>query len=350
MSRFLNERLQCLEPYTPGEQPKKMKLIKLNTNENPYPPAPGVEKAVKEAAENLRLYPDPQSQAPTEALAQFFGVNSEQVFLCNGSDEVLAFCFQAFCDGGVAFADITYGFYPVYAGLYNIKETVVPLREDFSIDVKDYCGINKTVVLANPNAPTGLALSLDDVKEILQTNDKNLVIIDEAYVDFGAESCVSLLKKYDNLLVVGTFSKSRSMAGARVGYAVGSNELIADLNTVKYSFNPYNLNRMSAAAAKVAVEDKEYFDECRQKIIATREKVMKELVSMGFKGTESKTNFIFVEHVKYKGKEIYDSLREKNILVRRWDLPRIENYLRITIGTQEEMDVFLQAMREIVGK
>lgn len=348
MSRFMDTRLQGLSPYVPGEQLRKKDIIKLNTNENPYPPSPKVLEVVGSEAHTLHLYPDVSGGNLVTQLASFYKVDKDQVFFGNGSDEILAFCFQAFCPQGVAFADLTYGFYPVYAQLYQVPATVIPLREDLSLGAEDYYDLHKTIVIANPNAPTGLALSLAEIQEILRRNQDALVIVDEAYVDFGAQSCVTLLDQNPNLLVVGTFSKSRSMAGARLGYALGSKELIADLNTIKFSFNPYNVNQLTLAAGAASLEDQAYFEQCRDKVVETRESCKASFAKMGFSVTDSKANFLFVSHPKYTAESLYQQLKQRDILVRWFCVPRIENYLRITVGTQQQMDRLLAALQSLI--
>lgn len=351
MSRFLSGRFAGIEPYTPGEQPQDTQYIKLNTNESPYPPAPGVIAAVNggEAA-RLRLYSDPEARELVEEIAAFYGVSPRQVFVGNGSDEVLAFSFLAFCDAErpVCFPDITYGFYKVFAQLFSLDAKQVPLKDDFSIEVDDYCGCGRNVVIANPNAPTGLCLELSQIERILQTNPDNLVLIDEAYIDFGGQSCVPLLEKYPNLLVVQTFSKSRSLAGARLGFAIASEEIIEDLNKMKFSYNPYNINRLSIRAGAEAMRDRGYFETCREKILSTREQTREELVKLGFSVTDSRTNFLFARHPDLAGGEYYGELKKKSILVRHFAQTRIENYVRITIGTPEQMQALLQATQEIL--
>ncbi len=345
MSRFLHPRFESLVPYVPGEQPKGRKLIKLNTNENPYPPSPGVQKAVDEAVHSLNLYPEISGEQVKPALASFLCVKEEQLFLANGSDEVLAFAFWAFCKNGAAFADITYGFYKVYSAMYEVEALHIPLREDFSIDPKDYRNLGKTIFLANPNAPTGLALSLEDLDMILLNNTENLVVVDEAYVAFGAESATVLLEKYDNLLVVGTFSKARSLAGARFGYAAGSKELIADLERMKFGFNPYNVNAMTLAAAKASLEDGEYYEQCQKRVCNTRDKTMKMLEKMGFHCTNSKANFLFISHENHRAQDLFLALREQGVLVRWFQSERIQNHLRVSVGTEEEMQCFVNALQ-----
>ncbi len=350
MSRFFSSMFDALTPYTPGEQPKIMNLVKLNTNESPFPPSPKSVKAAAEAAEALQLYSDPTASLLTSKMAEILGVKPEQVLMTNGSDEILNFAFMAYCDKDtpVAFPDITYGFYPVFAQLYNLDYEEIPLDEDFKIRVSDYLGINETIFIANPNAPTGICLTLAEIEEIVKSNPDNVVVIDEAYVDFGGESAVCLIDKYDNLLVTGTFSKSRSMAGARLGFGVASAAIIQDLNTIKYSTNPYNINRMTMAAGIGALEDEEYTKANCKTVCENREYTVTELKKLGFEMPDSTANFIFAKHPKVSGEEIYTKLREKSILVRHFTAPRICEYNRITIGTKEQMDKFLNAICEIL--
>lgn len=351
MSRFLSQKFVSIEPYVPGEQPQGRQYIKLNTNESPFPPAPGVIAAVnREEVEKLRLYSDPDARALIAAIARRFGVGEDQVFVGNGSDEVLAFSFLAF--GGeekkFRFPALSYGFYPVFARLFGVKYEAVPLREDFTINPADYIGCGTNVVLANPNAPTGLALGLEVIEEILRSNPDSVVVVDEAYVDFGGESAVPLLQKYDNLLIVQTFSKSRCLAGMRIGFALGSPALIGDLQRMKFSFNPYNLDRLALLAGTAAMEDEEYLKACTEKICATRRRVTDRLREMGFEVLESKTNFVFAKKPGLSGSRLFAALREKGILVRHWDDPLIVDYLRISIGSDKEMDTFLSAVKEIL--
>lgn len=350
MKEFWSERIRDMVPYTPGEQPKGRTFVKLNTNENPYPPAPGVGKAIQAAGESLRLYPDPECTALREALAAYHGVTPEQIFVGNGSDEVLAICFQAFFGGekAVVFPDITYSFYPVYAGLYGVAYRTIPLNDDFTVPVEQFLGGNGGVLLPNPNAPTGRALPLEDIARLAEGNPEVAVIIDEAYVDFGAETALPLLKRYPNLLVVRTMSKSRSLAGLRVGYAIGSANLIAALNCVKNSFNSYTLDRLAQAGALASVEDETYFQENRRKVMATRARSAAALEELGFTVWPSKANFLFATHPGHSGKELMDGLRERGVLVRWWNQPRISNYLRISVGTDKEMETLLDALRQLV--
>ena len=350
MSRFLVKKYQSIEPYTPGEQPKKGSLIKLNTNESPFPPSPKAVAAVKKAASDLNLYSDPECKKLVQALAENFGVKCENVIATNGSDETLAFCFQAFCDRSTpaAYPDITYGFYKVFAKLYSVKSKVIPLKADFSVDPQDYMGIGATVFLANPNAPTGMALSLEDIEKIALSNPDNVVIVDEAYVDFGGKSAVELTCKLDNLLVVQTFSKSRGLAGGRIGFAIGSETLIEDLRKIKYSFNPYNVGALPQAAAEAAIRDKEYFEKCTAEIARVRESTVNQLLALGVAVLPSCANFIFVSPTRISGKEYFTSLRQKGILVRHFDAPRVRDFVRVTIGSSEQMEAYLKATKEIL--
>lgn len=351
MSRFLSERYLGIEPYTPGEQPKTQNLIKLNTNESPFPPSPKVIEALNSAEiSKLNLYSDPDTKEVIDAIAETLGVNSNQILMGNGSDEILAFAFQAFCDKEhqPCFADITYGFYTVFCELFGLEPEIIPLRDDLSIGTDDYIGKNKPIFIANPNAPTGLALSLTEIEEILKTNRDTIVLIDEAYVDFGAESAISLIDKHDNLIVSRTFSKSRNLAGARIGFAVSNKEIIADMCKMKFSFNPYNLNRLSIIAGKESVLDAEYFDRCIAEIISTREYTVNELEKRGFTIPDSKANFIFAKHDRLTGEEYFAELRQRNILVRHFSKERIKNYVRITIGSKAQMEALVTATDEIL--
>ena len=350
MSRFFSQKYKNLIPYTPGEQPKDMKYIKLNTNESPFPPSPKAQEYAKKAAENLQLYPDPECRALTESIAKTLGVKYENVLVTNGSDEILNFAFLAFCDkdNPCVFPDITYGFYTVFAEINNIPYTEIPLKDDFTINVEDYIGIGKNIFIANPNAPTGIALKRNEIERIIESNPDNIVVIDEAYVDFGAESCVPLINKYDNLIVTQTFSKSRSMAGARLGFGVASAALIQDMNTVKYSTNPYNINRMTMAAGFGVMEDEEYTQKNCRTIMENREYSACELTKLGFTMTDSSTNFVFAKHNQISGEEIYTKLREKGILVRHFTKEKIADYNRITIGSIDEMKALITNLKEIL--
>ena len=351
MSKYLSSRLAALDAYTPGEQPRDMQYIKLNTNESPFPPSPLVLEKVSEAeVSRLNLYPDPEATALRGKLAALHGLAPENVFVSNGSDDILNFAFMAFCDEtrGAAFADITYGFYPVYGDLYGIDCKVIPLREDFTLNPMDYHDLGRMVVIANPNAPTGLTISETDIRGILESNRDNVVLIDEAYVDFGGKSVYPLIKKYDNLLVVQTYSKSRSMAGARLGFAFGSPELIADLNLIKYSTNPYNINRLTMIAGEAAIDSNDYFMDNCKKIIKAREYTATELKRLGFTVTDSKANFLFAKSDQIGGEELYLELKKRGILVRHFSKERIKEYNRITVGTMEQMEKFVAAVAEIL--
>ena len=352
MSRFFSNKYKNLKAYTPGEQPRDMQYIKLNTNESPYPPSPSVSQAVAAEAEKLALYSDPECTALVSEASALFGVKPTEILMTNGSDEILNFAFMAFCDAAhpIVFPDITYGFYPVFAELNGISYETIPLKEDFSIDVNDYIGIGKNIVIANPNAPTGLMLSLDEIEKIVASNPENVVIIDEAYVDFGAESAVGLTKKYDNLLVTQTFSKSRSMAGARLGFGIASASLIADMQTIKYSTNPYNVNRMTMAAGAAALRENAYYMENCKKIEQTRAYPKNALERLGFFVTDSKANFLFAKSDRISGEALYRELKKRGVLVRHFSAEKICEYNRITIGTQEQMEVFLARTEEILNE
>ena len=351
MSRFLSPALAAVTPYTPGEQPQDQPYIKLNTNENPYLPSPRVVAAVSEAeVEKLRLYSDPACGELLRAAANFFGLQPDQIMAGNGSDENLFFALRAFCDEShpLAYADITYGCYGVWCGLLHIPSHIIPLKEDFTLDPADYHSLHQTIVIANPNAPTGLALPRAAIEGILQSNPHNVVIVDEAYVDFGGESCVPLIQQYDNLLVVQTFSKSRQLAGARLGLALGSRELIADLNRVKFSLNPYNINRLTLKAGQAALADTEYFDRTRAAVVETRHWAKQQLEARGFQVLDSRANFLFASTSRREGGQLYRQLKQRGILVRHFDGPRIANWLRITIGTPEQMQALMEALDKIL--
>lgn len=351
MSRFLNERYQSLEAYTPGEQPRDMVYIKLNTNESPYPPAPSVVAAMTgEEVENLRLYSDPTGLSLKQKLAELYELKTENIFISNGSDDILNFAFMAFADSrGAAFADITYGFYPVYGELHNVNAQIIPLEEDFSLDYRKYCGLDKMIVIANPNAPTGMEIPLWQIQEILKTNPDSVVVIDEAYVDFGGTSCYKLIENYDNLLVVRTFSKSRCLAGARLGYAFGSPELIEDLEKLKYSTNPYNVNRLTMMLGCKTVDAEPYYREVSEKIQSARAWAVDALDNLGFQVLPSKANFIFARHPAVSGAELYTGLRQRGILVRHFTKERIKDFVRITIGTQAQMESLVDALKKMTG-
>jgi len=353
MNRFWS-RLACgLEPYVPGEQPKDRRYIKLNTNENPYGPSPKVLEAIKEMVdEGLRLYPDPTSDTLISAAAQCCGLKKEQIFVGNGSDEVLAFAFMAFFDPGrkIVFPDITYSFYPVYASLFNIDYELAKLDSDFNIPVEKLLNSRGGVVIANPNAPTGKALKLNQIRHIVEGNPDNVVIVDEAYIDFGGESAVKLIDEYPNLLVIQTLSKSRSLAGMRIGLAFGNSELIRALDSVKNSFNSYTLDKLAIVAGAAALADEEYYRRTTGRIIETRERFVKGLSARGFNVVDSSANFVFAAHESKSARELFAELRERGILVRYFDKPRIDNHLRITIGTDEEMSAVLAALDDILKK
>ena len=351
MSRFLSPTLAAVTPYTPGEQPQDQQYIKLNTNESPYLPSPAVIAAVSEhEVEKLRLYSDPACADLLKAAAAHFGLQPEQIMPGNGSDENLFFALRAFCDADhpLAYADITYGCYGVWCGLMHIPSHIIPLKEDFTLDPKDYYGLNQTIVLANPNAPTGIALPRAEIEGILKANPNNVVIVDEAYVDFGGESCVPLIDQYENLLVVQTFSKSRQLAGARLGLAMGNAKLIADLNRVKFSLNPYNINRLTLKAGQAALEDTAYLEKTRAAIMDTRAWTMQQLTDRGFTVLDSRANFVFASTERINGGVLYKELKKNGILVRHFDAPRIENWLRITIGTPEQMQALMDAVDKIL--
>ena len=351
MSRFLNPRFETLEVYTPGEQPQDQVYTKLNTNESPYPAAPEVVAAIDaEQVRNLRLYSDPECKPLIAKLAEVYGLSPAQVFVSNGSDDILNFAFMAFSGqpGRAAFPDVTYGFYQVFADLHQVTATVIPLQPDFSVRVDDYLNLDQMIVLANPNAQVGRALSRQDMERITASNPDHVVVVDEAYVDFGAESCVPLIHQYPNLLVVQTFSKSRSMAGARLSFALGSAELIADLNRIKYSTNPYNVNRLTMAAGVAALEAQAYYDANSQKIQATRAWTVRELERLGFTVIPSQANFVLAGHSRVDGETIYRELKRRGILVRHFTAARIANFNRITIGSQEQMELLVRTLGELV--
>ena len=347
------ENVRRVVPYVPGEQPNKPNMIKLNTNECPYPPAPGVQKAIAGMqSEDFRLYPDPGAEVLVQGLADYYGLKKEQVFVGVGSDDVISMAFLTFFQGGkpILFPDITYSFYDVWAQLYRIPYETCALDEDFRIRPVDYTGANGGVIFPNHNAPTGVYESLELVEEIVQANRDVVVIVDEAYIDFGGKTALSLIEKYDNLLVVQTFSKSRAMAGMRIGFAMGSEKLIGYLNDVKFSFNSYTMNRPALALGIEALKDKAYFGEITGKIIATRERVKRELKTLGFTFPDSLANFIFASHQQLPAQEIFRALKEKDIYVRYWNKPRINNFLRITVGTDEEMEILLSFLKEYINK
>ncbi|MCC8191556.1 MAG: histidinol-phosphate transaminase [Ruminococcus sp.] len=346
------EYVRRVVPYTPGEQPKETDVIKLNTNENPYPPCEGAKKLLENYnSDDLKLYPDPACTELVDAIAKVQNVKSENVFVGIGSDDVLSMAFLTFfgSDKPILFPDITYSFYDVWADVYNIPYKTKPLDESFEIKNEDYLEPNGGIVFPNPNAPTGVYKETQEIEEIIKANKDSVVIIDEAYIDFGGQSCVPLINKYDNLLVVQTFSKSRSMAGVRIGYAIGSEQLIKYMSDVKFSINSYTLNRLSLKLGVLALEDTDYFNKTTQKIISTREKTKLQLESLGFNCLESKSNFIFASHKSVSAARIFEKLKKRRIFVRYWNKPRIDNHLRITIGTDEQMEKLICALEEIVA-
>lgn len=350
--RFWSPEVRELEPYVPGEQPKIQNLLKLNTNENPYPPSPKVVEAVQAVlhaqADVLRLYPDPDATALKQAIAKQQNIDVSQVFVGNGSDEVLAHIFKAFFlqDEPILYPDITYSFYPVYSQFFGTKTKEIPLNENFEIDVQDYTQPNGGVIITNPNAPTSIALSLAEIEQVLQANPDRVVVIDEAYVDFGAESAVSLINRYENLVVCQTTSKSRSLAGLRVGFAIAQSHLIAALEAVKNSFNSYPIDRFAIAAAVASFEDQAYFEEQCQKVITSREKLVRDLTELGFNVLPSKANFIFATHSQHDAGQLAQKLREQGIIVRYFNKPRINQFLRITVGTDEQNARLVQTLKQ----
>ena len=353
MSKFWNETIKDIEAYVPGEQPRDKKYIKLNTNENPYPPSPSVIKAMKEAInEDLKLYPDPLCKGFVKAIAELYNVSEEEVFVGNGSDEVLAFAFKAFFSNikKVRFPDISYSFYPVYCNIFNINFETIPLDEKFDIQLDKMSDNKAGVILPNPNAPTGKYIETEELKKLLEANKDNVVIIDEAYIDFGGESMVKYIHDYPNLLVIQTLSKSRSLAGLRGGFAIGHKDLIEGLNRVKNCINSYTLDRVSLVGATEAIKDKTYYKENCNKIIKTRQWSINELKKIGFNILDSKANFIFATHKILPAEYLYNVLKENGILVRYFNKPRINNYLRITIGTDEEMRALVDKLHNIIKK
>jgi len=350
VSRFFSEKYANLTPYTPGEQPRDNQYVKLNTNESPFPPSPNGLRMAAEAAASLQLYSDPECRDLVKKAAEVFQVAEDEILFTNGSDEILNFAFMAFCDRDhpVVFPDITYGFYKVFAALNNIPYEQIPLTEDLTIQPEQYHNVNKTIVIANPNAPTGTVLTVQEIEQIIKTNPNNVVVIDEAYVDFGADSVIPLIHKYDNLLVTGTFSKSRSLAGGRLGFGIGASALIRDLNTIKYATNPYNVNRMTMAAGVGILLDEAYTKANCRTIMEVREWTAAKLKAAGFRLTDSKANFLFAKHPTADGKEIYLRLKKKGVLIRHFDTPRLCQYNRITVGTKAQMEIFLQKLQEVL--
>ncbi|MHC1723248.1 MAG: histidinol-phosphate transaminase [Aminipila sp.] len=352
MSRFFSDRYNNLKPYTPEEQVQQKKTIGLNINESPYPASSFVYRSIDQfEVDNLRKYSDPDANKLVKAIAENFGVNENQVAVGNGSDEILALSFMAFQnqEKKFYFPKVSYEFYSVYSEVFGVNKIEIPLGEDLTIKPEDYFNLDGTIVIANPNTPTGIALTATEVEEIVRTNRNNLVIIDEAYVDFGAESCVPLVEKFDNILVIQTFSTSRNLAGARVGFAIGNEEIIADLNRIKFSFNPYNINRLSIIAGTAAMKDKDYFKKCVNEIKRTRERFRKEMEALGFTVLDSKANFVYVRSNSLKGEEYFKALRDRNIIVRHYDNAEITDYVRVTIGLPEQMDAYIKATKDILG-
>ncbi len=352
MSRFFSQRHAALRPYTPGEQPQDMRYIKLNTNESPFPPGEHVILAASLQAARLNLYCDPACAELCAAAERLYNVHSRNILPLNGSDEGLFLAFLAFCDENnpIAFPDISYGFYPVFAKLNHIPVHKIALREDFSINVKDYLALGQTIVIANPNAPTGICLGLQQIEQIVASNPDNVVIIDEAYIDFGGKSCVLLTKEYENLLVMQTFSKSRSLAGARLGFAIGNEKLLEDLCTLKDSINPYNVNSMTQAAGIAAIEDNVYYMGNCKTIKETREYTTTRLEELGFRVLPSSANFVFAESDRVSGESLYRMLKSRGVLVRHFSDERIKNFIRISMGTTEQMDILLTHMSNILNR
>ena len=346
----MNKRIAALTAYVPGEQPKDQKYIKLNTNESPFLPSPKARKMAKSELKKCMLYPDPDCKELLSAIAVNTDMGVENIIVTNGSDEVLNFAFMAYCDENTpaVFPDITYGFYKVFADLNGVPKKEIPLKADFTIDLAEYEREEGVIFIANPNAPTGLALPVTAIEKLLQANPDRVVVVDEAYVDFGGEGCMALVKKYDNLLVTQTFSKSRALAGGRLGFGVASKGIIEDLNRIKYSTNPYNVNRVTAAAGTGSMLDSGYFRKCCEKIIRTREWTKSQLRYLGFTMTDSKANFLFVKHDKIGGEELYLALKERGILVRHFSQDRICDYNRITVGSRKEMEILVKTIGEIV--
>lgn len=348
MSVFLAEDMRSAPAYTPGEQPRGREYVKLNTNENPYFPSKyALAAAGEEELRDLRLYSDPECAELRDAIADFYSLKRENVIPANGSDEILAFCFRAYGHKGAVFPDVTYGFYPVFARLFGVPFAEIPLKEDFSVDVADYFGAGRMVVLANPNAQTGRYLPLSEIARVAAANARNAVIVDEAYIDFGGESAAKLIGEYDNLIVVQTFSKSRSLAGARVGFALASAALVADLEKIKFSFNPYNVNRLSGRLAARAIADRSYFEDCRTRIIATRERFSARLEAAGFEVIPSLANFVMARKRGVPGRKLYEDLKSAGFLVRHFGQERIADFVRITIGGEEDMSALASAMEEV---
>jgi histidinol-phosphate aminotransferase len=354
MNRYWSKAVKNIKPYTPGEQPKDRRYIKLNTNENPYPPSPAAIAAIKLAVnDTLRLYPDPCCEELRATIAQCYNLRKEQIFAGNGSDELLAFSFPAFFEPAgkpILFAEVTYSFYPVYAALFNTNYRLVPVDEEYNVSLEGYSRENGGIIIANPNAPTGIGISCDSIKTILERNEDSVVVIDEAYIDFGGQSALPLINDYSNLLVIRTLSKSHSLAGLRVGYAAGDEGLIEGIRRIKDSINSYTLDRLALVGAREAIRDSAYFQSTRSRIIKTRTRVATALAAMGFQVIPSQANFIFISSPRCPACELFRQLREKGILVRYFDKPKIDNFIRVTIGTDPEMDCFLEAIAVICGK
>ena len=353
MENLWEKNIRKIEPYVPGEQSKDKNIVKINANENPYPPSPKAIQAIKDfSAEKLRFYPDANALPLKEALASYYNVESKNVFLGNGSDDVIALCFQTFFCGEkpIAFPDITYSFYPVWCRLFNIPFKTYPLDENFRINPESYKEENGGVILPNPNAPTSIGEGLDFVRKLLEYNQDSIVIIDEAYVDFGGTSCTELVKEYENLVVTGTFSKSRSLASLRIGFAIANEKLISYLEAVKNSYNSYTVDSLSIAAGIASVEDDEYFKETISKVIKTRQRVTNELDALGFEVLPSSSNFIMATHNDYSMKEMFEYLKAKKVFIRYFSLPRIEKYVRVTIGTDGEMNTFMKYVKEFINE
>lgn len=352
MSKYLSIKYKNLKPYVPGEQPQNMEYNKLNTNESPFPPSPLAQRMAREAAGDLQLYSDPDCRQLCSVASDYWGIEKDQVLFFNGSDETINYACMAFCDKihPMVFPDITYGFYEVVAGVNSVPFKKIPLKEDFTIDPEDYIGLNTPIFIANPNAPTGISLPLKDIERIIAGNPDSAVIIDEAYVDFGGESALPLINKYDNLLVIQTFSKSRSLAGGRLGLAFGSREITADINAIKFSVSPYAINRMTMGAAIGAITDDEYFKANCQKIIKTRESSVKRLRELGFEVLPSSANFVFARNPKMGGRELYEGLKERGVLVRYFDKDRLRDFLRISIGSEAQMEDLFAKLKELLGE
>lgn len=351
MSRFISDRMAGVKAYVPGEQPKGEVLLKLNTNESPYPPSPRVREAVANSVAGLNRYSDIDCTGLGSAFCRVFGTKENNLLFTNGSDEALYYCFMAFCDGerGIVFPDITYGFYSVYADVCGVKARKIPLGEDFSVDIEDYFGVGATVLIANPNAPTGLALTASQVEKIVINNPDNVVIIDEAYTEFSDTTSRHLVDKYDNLVIVGTFSKSRYLAGARLGYIIADESLIADINKVKFSVNPYNVNTLTQAAGVAALEDNGYYVNLCAEICRVRDGFARALTEIGFEVIHSECNFVFARHPDFDGEYITNQLKSRGILIRHFSGKRTSPYIRVTIGTQENMEKVLSAIKQIIG-